>query len=287
MKLRASQSPPADGPVWDLIRARTANVGGGSVDRTIPAAGRRTVGPWCFMDRYGPVDNVTTMQVDPHPHTGLQTVTWLLQGEMEHHDSLGTVQSIKPGQLNWMTAGRGIVHAEYARSGPIEGVQLWVALPEAARHIDPSFTHLAALPHLPQPQGNVVVLAGTIGSHTSGAPEHHPIVGAEIRGRAELPLDTMFEHAVAPLRGEATVDGRSVDPGSLVYLGRGRSSVTVEAEVALLLGGAPLGEPLLLWWNFAERTHDEVVASRGRWESDQMGTVAGTTHRIPAPPLGS
>ena len=285
MRLRASESPAADGPTFSRHPAREAHVGGGHVRRTLPTAGRRTIGPWCFADTYGPVPDAERLAIGPHPHTGLQTVTWLLSGELEHRDSLGSVQRIRPGQLNWMTAGRGIVHAELGVAGPIEGAQLWVALPSAHRHTGPAFLHLPDLPAVQQAEGHATVLVGELAGQASPAPRFHPIVGAELRGTLDLPLDPDFEHGVLPLRGSATVDGEPVAPHTLVYLGRGRERLTVSTDVALLLGGQPLGEPLLMWWNFVERTHEEVVASRARWEAGAMATVPNTAGRIAAPPL--
>lgn len=273
---------------------------GFAVTRTLPNRGRRMVGAWCFLDAYGPHDITGTpgMRVGPHPHTGLQTVTWLVAGEVLHRDSLGTVQEIRPGALNLMTAGRGISHAEQTPAGHsplLQGVQLWVALPHAARDMPPAFAHHADLPRLADGGLAATVLMGTLAGVTSPAACHTPLVGAELtldRGaEAVLPLDPTFEHAVLTLDGAPTVEGSTLKPGPLLYLGEGRRELRLtagEAARVLLVGGVPFEERLVMWWNFVGREHDEIVQMRADWAdaTPRFGTVRGYDGpSLPAPPM--
>jgi quercetin 2,3-dioxygenase len=258
------------------------------VRRTLPHRDLRTVGAWCFLDDYGPVDVTGTpgMQVPPHPHTGLQTVTWLLDGEVRHQDSLGSDALVRPGELNLMTAGRGISHAEttpVGATGGLRGLQLWVALPDAARHVEPHFAHHGDLPHLEDGPLHATVIVGSVAGERSPAEAYTPLVGADVtltEGTGRLPLEADFEHAVLALDGDVTVDGEPVAESSLVYLGCGRSELALGAGPLggrlLLLGGAPLDEELLMWWNFVARSHDEVVEAREEW----MAAVDGATTRF-------
>jgi redox-sensitive bicupin YhaK (pirin superfamily) len=240
------------------------------------------------------------MRVGPHPHIGLQTVSWLLAGEVLHRDRLGSLQEIRPGQLNLMTAGRGISHSEQtpaAHGEVLHGVQLWVALPDADRDVAPSFAHH---PDLPVVAGNglsATVLMGELAGEVSPAACHTPLVGAEVAlcagAAATLPLRPDFEHAVLVLDGAATVEGTPVAPGPLLYLGDGRSRLRLDAGPAtrlLLIGGEPFDERIVMWWNFVGRDHDEVVAARDAWQAradgGRFGRVRGYDGPdIPAPPM--
>jgi redox-sensitive bicupin YhaK (pirin superfamily) len=271
---------------------------GFEVTRTLPNKQRRMVGAWCFLDAYGPHELGTTagMRVGPHPHTGLQTVTWLVAGEVLHRDSLGSVQEIRPGQLNLMTAGRGISHSEQtpaSHSGVLHGVQLWVALPHAVRDMPPAFAHHGDLPVVRDGELSATVLMGPVAGVTAPAACHTPLAGAEIRlgapGGGSLPLEPSFEYAVLALDGAVTVDDRTVRQGPLLYLGSGRSSVRLDgAGRVLLLGGEPFEERLVMWWNFVARDHDEIVQMRADWadETPRFGMVAGYDGpRLPAPAM--
>jgi redox-sensitive bicupin YhaK (pirin superfamily) len=273
---------------------------GFAVTRTLPHRRRRLVGAWCFLDAYGPHDVTGSagMRVGPHPHTGLQTVTWLLAGEILHRDSLGTRQEIRPGSLNLMTAGRGIAHSEETpaeHSALLQGVQLWVALPHAARDRAPAFAHHDDLPVFTDGGLSATVLMGSLPGATSPAECHTPLVGAEITltagAEARLPLDPAYEYAVLALDGAPTVDDAGVQPGPLLYLGAGRSSVRLAAGSAarlLLLGGEPFDERLVMWWNFVARDHDEIVQMRADWadRTPRFGTVRGYDGPpLPAPPM--
>jgi quercetin 2,3-dioxygenase len=292
----------AEAPVVEdgaqVTEARIARVGDITVRRLMPLRARRSVGAWCFVDHYGPmsVDGLAGMQVPPHPHIGLQTVTWLLRGDVLHRDSLGSEQMIRPGQLNLMTAGRGIAHAEESpaeRDPQLHGVQLWVALPDASRQADPAFEHHAELPAARVGGFAITVFVGELAGARSPATAFSPIVGAELAAdgpaRASLPLDPAFEHVVFVADGAAEVGDVRLQPGRLLYLAPGREQASVAAagdSRLLLLGGVPLGEPLLMWWNFVARTPEEITAAAAAWRADRFGTVGGYRgERLAAPPL--
>jgi len=287
-------------PAHQLIDGRDVPLGRyAMVRRFLPHRDRRMVGAWCFVDHYGP-DDVSRgpgMRVPPHPHTGLQTVSWLLDGEIFHRDSLGSQQAIRPGQLNLMTAGHGIAHSEEspaARPPQLHGVQLWVALPEAARHGEARFEHHPELPILRDSGMAVTILAGELGGARSPARVHTPLVGADVAlddgADGRLPLEPDFEYAALMLAGSGEVAGTTLTPAVMAYLGRGRSDLSLRAERAsrvLLLGGEPFGEQLLMWWNFVGRSHEDIVEAREDWMAGRrFGTVSGYDgDPLPAPPI--
>jgi redox-sensitive bicupin YhaK (pirin superfamily) len=238
------------------------------------------------------------MQVPPHPHIGLQTVTWLVDGEIVHRDSLGSLQRIHPGQLNLMTSGRGIAHSEESpkdRPPTLHGLQLWIALPSADRDQEPRFEHFADLPGGEFDGARVTVVVGELAGMRAPARVHTPIVGAELLldpgASVRLPLDRSFEYAVVSMAGSAAVNGVALAPNALLYLEPGRLEVAVLAEHGarlFLLGGEPLDEELVMWWNFVARSHEEIVAAREEWAA--AGARFGEVHgfagdRLPAPPL--
>jgi quercetin 2,3-dioxygenase len=286
----------------ELLEPREVPLGGPRamlVRRTLPHRDRRMIGAWCFVDHYGP-DDVTTgmgMQVPPHPHTGLQTVSWLLEGEILHRDSLETTQLVRPGELNLMTAGRAIAHSEESpadRSPTLHGVQLWVALPEAHRHVEPWFAHHGDLPTVTLDGATGQVVLGTFAGVTSPARTYTPIVGADVvvdgARRVRLPLDESFEHGVLALSDGVTVDGQAVARGSMLVFDPGRAGVDIATDGSgrvLLIGGEPFTEELVMWWNFVGRTHEEIVEARTDWEADRrFGEVRGYAgDRLAAPPL--
>jgi quercetin 2,3-dioxygenase len=290
--------------------ARNARVGDMTVRRLLPLRLRRSVGGWCFVDHYGPMDTdgKAGMNVPPHPHIGLQTVTWLLQGNVLHRDSLGTEQLIKPGQLNLMTSGRGIAHAEESVTGPsaghdraLHGVQLWVALPDASRQVEPAFEHHAALPATVTGGLHVTVFIGELADQgplaqlRSPATTFSPIVGAELttaageHANAAVPLRPDFEHVIFVASGRAEADGVPLEPGQLLYLPTGLRETAVSAAAGstmFLLGGVPLGERLLMWWNFVARTPEEIAAATASWRAGRFGAVGGYQGEpLSAPPL--
>jgi quercetin 2,3-dioxygenase len=300
------EADPEVGPAWpaaELLEGAPVALGGPrgfAVTRTLPNRQRRMVGAWCFLDAYGPHDLTGSagMRVGPHPHTGLQTVTWLVAGEVLHRDTLGTVQEIRPGRLNLMTSGHGIAHAEETpreHSAVLQGVQLWVALPHAHRDMSPAFAHHADLPVVTDGGLAATVLMGSLAGATSPAACYTPLVGAEIAlaagTAATLPLHTDFEYALLTLDGATTVDDAELKPGPLLYLGSGRSSLRLGAGTdsrALLLGGEPFEERLVMWWNFVGREHDEIVQMRADWVdgTPRFGTVHGYDGPpMPAPPM--
>ena len=263
-----------------------------TVRRTLPHRERRMVGAWCFVDHYGPHDLATSppMDVPPHPHTGLQTVSWLLEGEVLHRDSLGSHQMIAPGQLNLMTAGHGIAHSEETpapeqrTTQALSGVQLWVALPEASRSVEPHFEHHADLPVLVSGGLRAQVVMGSVDGATSDATAYSPLMGADVTvddgSSGLLPLEPSFEHAVLAMDGDVSVDGRRVGFGEALYLPPGLRHVSLEAEGparALLIGGEPFDEHIVMWWNFVGTDHDEIVDAREAWEAQDIrfGTVDG------------
>jgi quercetin 2,3-dioxygenase len=273
---------------------RTTNVGGLDVVRVLPTKGRRTVGAWCFVDLMGPADaqEPDPMEVGPHPHIGLSTVTWLLDGEAQHTDSLGTEQMIRPGQLNLMTAGHGIAHAELAAAPPFRGVQMWVAQPEETRHGASAFAHHAELPELELDRGRALVFMGSLEGASSPARADTPLVGADLslrRGRTLLPTTATFEHAVVALDGRVKVGPEVIEPGWLALVPTGVEELPIEAEHddtrLLVLGGEPLGERVQMWWNFVARDRDEITAAWREWDerTDRFGSVPSTLERIEAP----
>ena len=271
----------------EVTDAREAAVAGLTVRRLLPLRLRRSVGAWCFIDHYGPmsVDGVTGMAVPPHPHIGLQTVTWLMAGNVLHRDSLGSEQMIRPGQLNLMTAGRGIAHAEEspAEHDPeLHGVQLWVALPDESRLTAPGFEHHSDLPRTRAGDLEITVFLGSLADAQSPATTFSAIVGAQLAARSELtaqiPLEPSFEHVIFVTDGAATAGGVRLRPGQLLYLPPCREEVAVAAAARthlLLLGGVPLGEPLLMWWNFVARTPDEIAVAVADWNEGRFGEVGG------------
>jgi redox-sensitive bicupin YhaK (pirin superfamily) len=268
-----------------------------TVRRLLPHRERRMIGAWCFVDHFGPDDvrGRPGMRVPPHPHTGLQTVTWLVDGLIEHRDSLGSHQLIAPGELNVMTSGHGITHSEHTppdHPDGMHGLQLWVALPESARHGAAAFAHHAGLPAFETGGARVTVVIGQLGGVSSPAVTHTPLLGAEIvlSGTATLTLPPGFEHGILAMSGTATAGGSVLEPGSLLYLGDGRESVTLTADRTarlFLLGGEPFDEPLVMWWNFVGRSHEDIVEARTRWMAgERFGTVTGCdAPPLPAPEL--
>jgi redox-sensitive bicupin YhaK (pirin superfamily) len=234
------------------------------------------------------------VDIGPHPHTGLHTVTWLLEGEVLHRDSLGSEQVIRPGQLNLMTAGHGVAHSEEATgayAGQLHGVQLWVAQPESTRHGAAAFEHHAELPRIQIGQAEATILVGAFDGRTSPARADTPLVGVDAvlrAGTSQWPLEARFEHALLVLEGAIDVEGQAVEAGHLAYLGLGRQALTLRTSRSarlLLLGGEPFDEPILMWWNFVARSRAEVEAATRAWNAQEprFGAVASPLERIPAP----
>jgi redox-sensitive bicupin YhaK (pirin superfamily) len=292
-------------PVHELLTGKQVPLGESTVvRRLLPSLGRRMVGAWCFVDHYGPDDIVDApgMQVAPHPHTGLQTVSWLHRGEVTHRDSLGSLATVRPRELGLMTAGRAIAHSEQSPRdhGPLlHGAQLWVALPDAHRHTDPRFDHHPSLPEATAPGLRATVILGELDGARSPGTTYSPLVGADLTlapgACARLPLEPDFEYAVLAMSGAADVDGVRVEVGSLLYLGCGRSELPLRADDSapgaglMLLGGEPFDEKIVMWWNFVGRSGEEIARSRADWkEGSRFGEVHGYDgERLAAPTLPS
>jgi redox-sensitive bicupin YhaK (pirin superfamily) len=286
-----------DGAVTEFFEPRQVPLGGiraMRVDRVLPHRSLPTVGGWCFLDQFGP--QRTDMRVLPHPHTGLQTVTWPLRGEIRHRDSIGSDVLVRPGQLNLMTAGHGIAHSEISvgEDPLLHALQLWLALPADRAGIEPGFEQHVELPRFERGGLRATVIVGGLGDAISPATVHTPLVGADLElaagAAASVPLRRDFEHALLVIEGEAEVAGTTVAAGPLLYLGTGRDTLSVSATAgarAFLLGGEPFPDELVMWWNFVGRTHEEIAAARADWEhGDRFGKVAGHgDERIPAPEL--
>jgi redox-sensitive bicupin YhaK (pirin superfamily) len=272
------------------------------VRRTLPQRERSLIGAWCFVDHYGPHDvrGRTGMDVPPHPHTGLQTVSWLFSGEVEHRDSAGVHAMVRPGELNLMTAGAGICHSEVSTAATtvLHGVQLWVALPGSDRHTGRDFAHYA-----PEPRSvagaTLRVFLGELAGGRSPVHTFTPLLGAQIdldpRAKLTLEVDPAFEHGVLLDQGSVEVTGTPLDVADLAFqaagpvhlevVNRGQSPARV-----LLLGGSPFPEQLVMWWNFVGRSHKDIVTYRQMWENHdaRFGAVRGyqgSVSRLPAPPL--
>jgi len=280
---------------------REVELGSTKIWRALPIRGRRMVGPWCFLDRFGPhtFTDGKPMEVAPHPHMGLQTVTWLVEGEVLHNDSLGFEALLGAGGVNVMTSGSGIAHAEQTpaeNSGRLNGAQLWVALPDRDRNVAPDLQHLDSVPRWESRGGLAQVFAGSVEYARSTAVHYSDIIGADIEVYADapltLPLDRAFEHAVLLLSGDCTLDGQSLEPHLLYYLETGRHEMELrsrERARILLIGGPPFEEKIVMWWNFVARTRDEIAQARAEWEAgERFGEVtAYRGARLPAPELAS
>ncbi len=279
----------------EVRKGRSTEVGGMDIVRVLPTKGRRTVGPWCFVDLIRPPDaeHPDPMEIGPHPHIGLATVTWLFSGEAEHSDSLGTTQLIRPGELNLMSAGHGIAHAEQGLGPTLHGAQMWLAQPEGTRHGISAFEHHADLPQLDLATGKATVILGRFDGIASPARTDTESVGIDLRlrrGRAELPIVAGYEHAVVPIDQPVLVGETIVEPGWLGLIPTGLESIHLELRAdrarVLVVGGEPLGERIQMWWNFVARTRDEITEAWRAWntgDTDRFGPVPTGLARIDAP----
>jgi redox-sensitive bicupin YhaK (pirin superfamily) len=289
----AGASHDPDRGAVEILEHRDVPLGGTramQVRRTIPQRARSLVGAWCFLDHYGPDplpaigDGTDGMQVPPHPHTGLQTVSWLFAGEILHRDSVGSLQTVRPGELNLMTAGRGISHSEETPRGVrppvLHGVQLWVALPGDRLADAPAFEHHADLPVATDGGARVQVFLGALtvagAELRSPATAYTPLVGAQLDlepgARVVLDVDAAFEHGLLVDDGAVRLEHEAIPVASLGYVAPGRRTLTVEAGPdgparAVLVGGEPFGEDIVMWWNFVGRSHDDVARARAEWQA--------------------
>jgi len=281
------------------IPGRARDLGDGfQVRRVLPAPQRMTVGPFIFFDHMGPVQLAAGhgMDVRPHPHIGLATVTWLFDGEVLHRDSLGSEQLIRPGELNWMTAGRGIVHSERsptsarASGAHVHGLQLWVALPDALEAIEPAFQHVAAdaLPEVDVGGARLRVLAGSAYGVESPAQVHSPLFYVDARLAAGADLELPMEHtqrALYLVGGAVACDGTTYGPGTMLVFQPGVAVRirALEATHMVLLGGAPIGQRHI-WWNFVASTAERIEAAKAAWRAGGFPSVPGDTAEfIPLP----
>ena len=278
----------------EILTPRDVPLGGlraMNVRRTLPQRRRTFVGAWCFVDHYGPdqVDASGGMVVSPHPHTGLQTVSWLFSGEIEHRDSAGNHALVRPGEVNLMTAGRGISHSEYSTDGTtlLHGAQLWLALPDRDRHTDPGFEHYAPKPVLAD-SWEARVFLGSLLDSTSPVHTYTPLLGAELRIKAGttllVPVEDDFEHGLLLDSGAITVNGEPLAANELGFVEAGRDHLMLVAQedaLLLLLGGPPFGEKIVMWWNFIGRDHQEIVEYRDQWQGLITG---GVEDRFSLPP---
>ncbi|HJQ04483.1 MAG TPA: pirin family protein [Nocardioides sp.] len=280
----------------EILTPREVPLGGPRampVRRTLPQRQRSLIGAWCFVDHYGPdlVSESGGMSVAPHPHTGLQTVSWLFEGEITHRDSAGTVGAVLPGEVNLMTAGRGISHSEVstADTTTLHGVQLWVALPDADRFTDPGFEHYAP-PEVAGDGWRARVFLGSLLGDTSPVRTFTPLLGAELvldpGARLDLAVDPAYEHGVLVDQGSLQVAEQPTEYAELAYVAPGADSIELYAGAAgarvLVLGGPPFGEQIVMWWNFVGRTHEEVVAFREEWQAQvaPYGAVVADSQEV-------
>jgi redox-sensitive bicupin YhaK (pirin superfamily) len=296
---QACDASDSRGSAFERFPARETSLGTLKILRALPIREKRLVGAWCFLDRFGPLSfsDAKPMDVAPHPHIGLQTVSWLLQGEIVHKDSLGSEALLGPRGVNVMTSGGAIAHSEETppkNSGLLNGVQLWIALPDDDRHGPASFQHIEEVPIVEREGATVSVFAGSLLGIAAPAKYFSPLLGVDIALHAtaslELPLDPSFEHAALLLTGDAEIDGQAIDSTALWYLGTNRSSAEFKSRDGsrvLLLGGLPFPEKILMWWNFVARTAEEIAQARSDWQSHQRFGEVTAYHgpRLDAPPL--
>ena len=290
------KAPPVS--AFSLLKPHTRDLGDFTVRRVLPGFPRRTVGPFIFLDHMGPVALPPGKGADvrPHPHIGLATVTYLFEGEIVHRDSLGSVQSIAPGDVNWMTAGRGIVHSE--RTAPelrstgsrMHGIQTWVALPQSSELAAPDFHHhpQATLPRVSAAGAELRVIAGTAFGERSPVAVFSPTlyVAAEMEAGAVLELDAEHEErGVYAVEGDISVAGTPVPRQHLAVI-EGRETVTVRAATrarAMLLGGARLDGERFIWWNFVASSRERIDEAKQRWREQRFPRIPGETEFIPLP----
>jgi redox-sensitive bicupin YhaK (pirin superfamily) len=285
-------------PVEHILKSHVRDIGGFSVRRVLPALPKQMVGPFIFFDHMGPAALAPGdgLDVRPHPHIGLATVTYLFDGEILHRDSVGSVQPISPGDVNWMTAGRGIVHSErtppHLRSagGRVHGIQTWVALPRAHEEAAPAFAHhpAAALPVVELPGATVRVIAGT----ALGARSPVEVFSGTLYASADLAAGASLvvpreheERAVYLVDGRASVAGVALEAGQMAVLAPG-SDVEIRAGASatvMLVGGAKMDGTRLIWWNFVSSSRERIEQAKSDWREDRFPPVPGETERIPLP----
>ena len=269
-ELASDEAKSAEAKTLDPRIVKLTTRTGVDVRRTLPHKELRTIGAWCFVDHFGPTNQQDAMSVAAHPHTGLQTASWLFSGEIEHRDSIGSVQLIRPGELNLMTAGSGIAHSELSIDSKIDfhGVQLWIALPEDSRNQVPHFEHHKDLPEVILGKNKIKVFIGELLKAISPAAIYSEMVGAQISlvDSIALELRSEFEYGYLVAEGVAEINGHEINTGQLHFVPAGQSSVEISGSATIiLLGGIPFTEKIVMWWNFIGRSHEEIVQMRQAW----------------------
>lgn len=281
-----------------VISPRTSDLGGGlSVRRVLPFVKKRMVGPFIFLDHMGPVELAAQkeMKVRSHPHIGLSTLTYLFSGELLHRDSLGTEMMIKPGEVNWMTAGKGIAHSETAgnesESVKLEGLQFWVALPVDHEDVEPSFVHVDVLdlPKITVGRSVWTLAAGSAFGQSSPVPVYSPlfflVTEAKVSDHFVMGLDAKTEGCVYITKGKILVGDETYGEGECVVFKRGTSiefSLEAGTRVAVL-GGMSFSEKRFIWWNFVSSSEKKIEDAKKRWKEEGFGEVIHETERIPLP----
>ncbi|MFZ0015193.1 MAG: pirin family protein [Acidimicrobiia bacterium] len=285
----------------EVKEGRSTRIGEMRIMRVLPTKRRRTIGPWCFVDLMSPddVERPPPLEIGPHPHIGLATVTWLFDGSVLHSDSLGGEQPIRPGELNLMTSGSGIAHAEEgletssaSDTGGVMGVQMWLAQPERTRHGSSRFQHLTDLPEIEVDRGVARILIGEFDGHRSPAGFDHPTVGLDVTldDRIAMRTNPRFEYGIVPIDRPLKVDDSIVEPGALALVPTGFDEIHVETRGGqgrlMMLGGVPLGEEVKMWWNFVARSNEEITEAWRDWRdhnTERFGAVPSGLPRIEAP----
>lgn len=293
--------PASIDPIETIVVPRTGDIGGFEIRRALPSARRRMVGPFIFLDQMGPAELLVGGGIDvrPHPHIGLATLTYLFEGEIYHRDSLGSEQAITPGAINWMSAGKGIVHSERERqerkasARPLFGLQSWVALPKHLEEGDPSFQHLAreAQPELEDGGASVKLVAGELYGLKAPVETASDMVFADVtlEPGSKIPLDASHEErGLYAISGQVSIAGQTHDPAQLLVFKPGdRLVIENTGPVAarfILLGGASMGEKRYIWWNFVSSSKERIEQAKEDWRQGRFDTVLGDTEEfIPLP----
>lgn len=282
-----------------IIPYRDRSIGSMSVRRVLPFPRRRAVGPFVFVDDFGPVEILHGAKQDvlPHPHIGLATVTFLFSGKMTHRDSIGSVQVIEPGEVNWMTAGCGVVHSERVSDLPemagekLLGLQTWVALPEKQEEIDASFAHHAAgeLPEIDAKGFKAKIILGELfGVKSPVDTLSEPVyAGCRLQNKRSLsiPADEIEDRSVYILAGALLIDGKRFETGTLVVFEAGKDALMTAAGDAhfMIIGGARLDKPRFMWWNFVSSSRERIEAAKDDWREQRFAPIPGETEYIPLP----
>lgn len=284
----------------ETFQLRRAEIGQGTViKRALPSREKRMIGAWCFLDHAGPVHfpQGEGLDVGPHPHIGLQTFTWMIEGTMLHDDSVGSKQLIRPKQVNLMTAGYGISHTEVApeTETKMHAAQLWIALPDDKRNIAPRFDHYPELPVVIKDDIEFTILVGDFLNTTSPVKVHSDLLGLDLTSQhaatSTLQLNPRFEYGFMVLEGEARVNGHELNDDNFLFIEPGLTQIGIELAAntrVLVLGGTPFESPILLWWNFVGRTYEEIAEARQQWIEGhpRFGTIpAYEGPRLEAPVL--